>query len=147
MIINGLPLPPEFVISAQQGTFRRKQGSWQLRQDVDAWGLPLETDIAEVCEDEIRILAETNKLSRNFPPDGLDGLDGPDPCAGMAGFIPYIIDFSKVVCFGVGGENDPFCFDYRASENAPEIIWWEDAYWRRVAPDWTSFAALFNLTE
>ena len=147
MNINGLVLPAKFVISIQQGTFRRKRGSWQLLQDVDAWGLPLETNLDKVYEAETHILTETDKLTHDFPPDGLDGLDGPDPCEDMPGFIPYITDFSKIVCFGISGEDAPFCFDYRANDPSPEVIWWEDAFWRRVAPDWASFVALFDLTE
>ena len=147
MIVNGLILPHEFIISVQQGTFPRARGSWQLIQDIDAWGLPLETNLDKVYEDGTRISVETDRLTRDFPPDGLDGFDGPDPCEDMPGFIPYITDFSRIICFGVGSEDNPFCFDYRANAQTPEVIWWEDAFWRRIAPDWVSFAALFDLTE
>ena len=142
-MINGLALPAEFVVSVRQAMFRRKQGCWELIQDTDAYGLPLETDLTRVYEDEHHILEETQKLTRDFPPDGLDGSD---PSEDMPGFIPYITDFSKIVCFGVSGEDAPFCFDYRADARSPGIIWWEDAFWRRVAPDWVSFITLFDLS-
>ena len=58
--------------------------------------------------------------------------------------IPYIADFSQVVCFGFGSEGDPYCFDYREDRDQPSIIYWADAYWRRVAPD---FETLLTLIE
>ena len=144
MVINGLPLPLEFVASVQQDMFRRKQGCWELIQDTDAYGLPLETDLTSVYKDELHILEQTQRLTRDFPPDVLDG---PDPSEDMPGFIPYITDFSQIVCFGVSGEDAPFCFDYRANDQSPEVIWWEDVFWRRIAPHWASFIALFDLTQ
>ena len=50
MTINGLALPEAFVIDIQQGILRRSRGSWQLLNDVDAWGKPLETGLDEVFE-------------------------------------------------------------------------------------------------
>ncbi len=137
-------MPAAFVTAARQGTLHRERGSWQLRRSADAWGWPLETELSEVYADEGRIVAETRRLARDFP---AHQFDGPDVSEGEPGFIPYIDDFSEVICFGVAGDGAPFCFDFRADQVSPGVIWWEDAFWRRVAPDWASFAALFDLGE
>ena len=144
MTVNGLILPAPFVAAAQQGMFRRERGSWKLLRDVDAWGLPLETEMGEVFEEETRIVQKTERVAQDFPPEEFDG---PDVSENLPGFIPYVTDFSKIVCFGVSGAGDPFCFDFRSALQSPEVIWWEDAFWRRIAPDWPSFAALFDLAE
>ena len=143
MTINGLALPADFVTAVSQGALRRSRGCWQLLDDLDAWGQPLQMEIGEIFEDIECLEKETKGLTRDFPSDPLDGADISE---NEPGFVPYIIDFTKVVCFGVSGEDAPLCFDFRADLQNPEVIWWEDAFWRRIAPDWTSFAALFNLT-
>ena len=143
MEINGLKLPHLFVEAIREGMLRRDIGSWELRDDVDAYGNPLESDLKGVYEDVETIARETEELPEYYAPDGFYG--EPSEWENTPGYIPDIVDFSKIVCFGISGDGAPFCFDFRDDESNPSIIWWDDAYWRRVAPDFASFLKLFDL--
>ena len=78
-------------------------------------------------------------------PDGYYG--EPSEWQNEPRFIPDIVDFSKIVCFGMSADGAPFCFDFRDNLEQPSVIWWADAYWRRVAPDFDSFVALLDLDK
>lgn len=93
-------------------------------------------------EKSIATLAE---LPKHFAPDGFYG--EPSVEADAPGYIPDIVDFSKIVCFGISGDGAPFCFDFRDNESNPSVIWWDDVYWRRVAPDFASFLELFDISR
>ena len=144
MEINGLKLPVSFVEAIHNGNLRRKIGSWLLREEVDAYGNKLESELGEIYESEDALIQETNLLPKHFAPEYFVE---PSEWQNEPGFIPDIIDFSKIVCFGMSGDGAPFCFDYRENLEEPSVIWWADAYWRRVAPDFDSFVALFDLDK
>lgn len=124
MEINGLQLPAKFIRDIQEGKFQRVIGSWNLRKEVDAYGNHLETDIGDVYENSESITCETNDL-KGFSPYVLDE---PNEWQNELGYIPYISDFSKIVCFGMSGDGAPFCFDYRDNLEKPSVIWWDDAW-------------------
>ena len=142
MEINGLKLPNSFVEVIHNHTLRREIGAWWLRE-VDAYGNHLDSDLGEIYETEDSIIQETKLLSKHFASDGYYG--EPSEWQNEPGFIPDIVDFSKIVCFGMSGDGAPFCFDYRVNLEKPSVIWWADAYWRRVAPDFDLFVALLDL--
>jgi hypothetical protein len=143
MQIRGLTLPREFVGCIESGILRRARGSWQLRELHDAYGNPLETELGEVYETPERIQRESDLLPQHFQ---LDVADLPDAFSSAPGFIPYITDFSRIIAFGIAGDGAPFAFDYRDSAE-PSIIWWDDAYWRRVAPSFSEFLSLFHVEQ
>ena len=143
MTINGLKLPRLFVEAIRERVLRRGIGSWELREEVDAYGNPLESELGEVYEDFETIARETKELPKYFAPDGF--YSEPSEWENAPGYIPDIVDFSKIVCFGLSGDGAPFCFDFRDDKDNPSIIWWADSNWRRVAPDFASFVRLFDL--
>lgn len=145
MIINNLKLPISFVETLQKETLRRNIGCWDLREEVDAYGNHLESDLGELYETEDALIRETNLLPKGFEPNSYYG--EPSESQDEPGFIPDIVDFSKIICFGISGDGAPFCFDYRDNLNEPSIIWWDDVYWRRIAPDFDSFLVLFDLSN
>ena len=51
------------------------------------------------------------------------------------------------MCFGMSGDGAPFCFDSRERGTEPRVIWWDDVYWRVVAPDFASFLSLLDLQD
>ena len=104
----------------------------------------METEIGDVYEDTKSITRETNNLSEGFPPYALDE---PNEWENKPGYISYITDFSKIVCFGMSGDGADFCFDYREDANNPNVIWWDDVYWRRIAPNYDSFIVLFDFSK
>lgn len=141
MQIRGMTLPRPFIDCVQSGTLRRDQGSWQLTDGRDAYGNPLETELGQIYETAEQIQRESALLPRDFPPDLADL---PDEFASAPGFIPYITDFDRVLTFAMSGDGAPYCFDYRESAD-PSIIWWDDAYWRRIAPSFSPFLSLFHV--
>jgi hypothetical protein len=145
MEINGLKLPASFVQDIQERKFQREFGVWELKQDFDAYGNKLETEIGDVYDNSESLVRETNSISKYFPPDAI--CDEHNEWENEPGFIPDINDFSQVVEFAVGGDGSPFCFDYRDDTNNPSIIWWADAYWRRIAPNYKTFIELFDFSK
>jgi hypothetical protein len=62
------------------------------------------------------------------------------------GALPYISDYSKILCFGQGRTDEPFCFDFRDNLQEPCVIFFDDCYanWRRVAPNFEAFIGLYR---
>ncbi|WP_164918633.1 SMI1/KNR4 family protein [Photobacterium chitinilyticum] len=141
MKIRNLNLPQEMITAIQTGLLQRDVGSWRLKSDCDSYGQLLETELGEFFDSDNSIINATNQLSSDFVIDGVYG-DGtlPDyPCA-----IKDITDFTHIICFGLAGDGSPFCLDYRSSFDEPSVIWWDDIYWRKVAPNFKEFLALFD---
>ena len=113
-----------------------------MREELDAFGNRLETELGEFLETEAAMEQATDDLSRHFKADGCYGESGEE--AEPDG-IPDIVDFSRIVCFGSSGDGAPFCLDYRADPEHPRIIWWDDDHWRVVAPDFEAFLRLFEI--
>jgi len=144
-VINGLTLPRAFVEDTAIGRFKRARGSWQLRQECDAYSNPLETELGKVYATAEAIQEQTARLPRDFEPGNFYGTRSADNADGAPGFIPDITDFSWIVCFGISGDDAPFCFDFRDDPNHPSVVWWDDWYWRRIAPDYEAFVGLFDI--
>lgn len=144
MEINCLKLPPLFVQAILSGQLKRAAGSWQLKTPLDFYGNRLETEIGNVFDDEKTIFIETERLLEHFV---VDGCYGDDSYEQEPGFIPDVTDFSRVVHFGVSGDGSPFCFDFRENEEEPSVIWWDDVYWRKLAPSFQAFLDLFQIDE
>jgi hypothetical protein len=124
------------------GRLRRERGSWPLREEQDAFGQRLETELGEFLETEAAIEQATDVLSRDFKAHDFYGEAHQEA---EPGGIPDIVDFAGILCFGSSGDGAPFCLDYRANPEHPRIIWWDDAYWRVVAPDFDTFLRLFEI--
>ena len=144
MRVRGFTLPSEFVSCVTSGQLRRERGCWDLREDRDAFGNHWESSLGEVFETAYDIQRESDLLSKYFPPD-INRL--PEMFSDAPGFIPYIFDFSHILTFANSGDGALFCFDYRDHDIEPSIIWWDDAYWRRVAPSFKEFLSLFDVKQ
>jgi hypothetical protein len=148
MIVNGLKLPPSFTEFVQEHGY----SDWHLKEDIDAYGYPLEAHFVPLDHLET-IAARTAELAQDFGPPDLSGyspeiqakvraeLDTVPP-----GFVPEITDFSKIVQFGTSPTGEPFCFDFRENSQEPGVICFpdRDARWRRIAPDFETFIRLFE---
>ena len=145
MTVDGFRLPASFLEAIASGSLRRKVGSWQLSSDRDAFGQKLETELGEVYDALDTVKGESAELPHGFEANGAYG-ESLEELAGP-GAIPDIVDFRGVVCFGESGDGAPFCFDYRGGAAEPRVIWWDDVYWRVVAPDFASFLSLFDLKD
>ena len=122
------------------------RGSWQLKRDIDAYGNMLETELGTVYTSVDSITSESKSLPDHFQPDGYYGRPSPGQ-ESMPGYIPDITDFSQVVCFGIAVGGEQFCFDFRDDVASPCVTWWDDIYWRRIAPDFLSFVDLFDFAS
>ena len=144
MTVNGHRLPDSFFRALASGALSWEVGSCPLRSGRDAFGQPLETELAEVYATPEAIERATAELPAGFEPNGVYGESHPEMAG--PGALPDIVDFAGIVCFGAAGDDAPFCFDYRGSAE-PRVIWWDDVYWRVVAPDFDGFLALFELPD
>jgi hypothetical protein len=143
MIVKAFKLPEPFLRMAPHIPSNHLMG-WELKDYVDAYGNPFESELTEFYPDQVSILRATDELPKYFQPDGEYGEPG-SPGEKEPGFIPDVVDFSKILCFGVDGGDAPFCLDYRDDVENPSVIYWADAWWRRVAPDFASFIALYDV--
>ena len=143
MVVNGLKLPAGFVSALNTGAL---QTAWRLNKDRDAYGNRLETELGDVYGDMENIARETVAVVAGFPAD-LMLLEATPEEEAQPGYIPYITDFSKILCFASSGGGEVFCFDYRDDPEIPSVIYWDDSFWRRLAPDFDSSFALFDLTQ
>lgn len=138
-------LPPLFLRYIERIQSGNNIWSVKFKSDVDAYGFYFEVDYIEIFDLET-IVCETRDLPIGFEPDGCYGeSDEEDERRDNPGFIPDIIDFTKIVCFGDGGDASPFCFDFREDMQNPSIIWWADDLWRRIAAVYETFRALLIL--
>jgi hypothetical protein len=146
MIVGRWKLPKLFVEMCESDKFSRETGSWDLINDIDAYGNPLETDLGTVYATKGEIIDESAMLPQHFRSDGYYGTPTPDEQT-LPGYISDILDFSGIVCFGTAGSGEQFCLDYRDDSGSPSVIMWDDNYWRRISPDFESFVKLFTFTE
>ena len=147
MEINGLNLPATFVKDLQSGRLLRESGCWDLIENKSAYGKPLETELCDIFADLDRMQKATNDLEKHFSDMKEEDIDDPvKTYDALYGAIPYIWDFSKVICFAEAGDGSPFCFDFRENEQEPKVIWWADDFWQRVAPNYETFIRLFKTT-
>lgn len=145
MIVNDLTIPDSFAAALASKQLKRAKGSWQLRKEQDCYGHLLETEIGQVHDTVKKIEAATESLAVQFQPNEYYG-KSTEALAGP-GFIPDILDFSQLLCFGIAGGGEPFCFDYREDAFEPSVIWWDDVYWRKIAPDFDRFIFLFKIPK
>jgi hypothetical protein len=140
MVVKGLQLPEAFVRVVNDGGLEANDYSDDL-DPVDAYGNPWSPDLVTYInpaniEENNRLMEKNGRMDPNEPPPS-----SPEHCPG---FIPYIDDYSQIVCFGENGMGEPYCFDFRENPEKPSIIQWYDVYWRRVAPDFETLLTLLD---
>lgn len=142
MTVNGLPLPAGLikVLHDTGGEW----GQWEFKQSTNAYGDPFDADFEMSSLD--RIIEETTELPGWLEPYAYDETEPLDTIP-IPGFIPDVKDYSKIVWFGKTGSGEPFCLDYRESLQQPKVIFRQDGYWRRAAPDFDTFWALLETEQ
>jgi hypothetical protein len=145
MVVNRLKLPESFVRFIHES----EAGPWYPKVEVDAYGQPFDATDFEAFGRLEWIEQHTADLAQYFgvghlPADEVQRWTEKE--RDSPGFIPYISDFSRIVQFGRSGSGEPFCFDYRENLKEPSVIHFDDrgSHWRRVAPNFRTFIALFE---
>jgi hypothetical protein len=136
MTVNNLPLPDTLVRFLNEG-----QIQWMQKGKIDVYGKEFDLRDLELFPDLETIEVETAELHKRFKP-GYEKEAGGLPDS--LGFIPYILDFSKIVAFAPVPTGDIFCLDYRGNLQQPSVVFWHDVFWRGVAPSFDSFIDLFE---
>jgi hypothetical protein len=150
MKVNSLKLPTQLaqLINSGRAAWVAGLPNWMLKEERDAFGHPWETgNELELYSDLAKIKTETDYLPVEFKLANRTSEEidrGNAFSAREHGFIPFIIDFSKIIRIGRNGEGHACCLDYRSDLEKPSVIFWDDYYWRRVAPDFDTFMRLFD---
>ncbi len=144
MNVRGLTVPPLLVAMIDDGSLRRERGSWQLSEDFDAYGNFWESELGHVHASAAEIEKASALLPQHFPSEEAEEIDD---WVTWPGHIPYIVSFGAILEFAISGDGAPFCLDYRDDILEPTVIWWDDTYWRRVAPTFSEFIGLFDLSS
>jgi SMI1/KNR4 family protein SUKH-1 len=161
VIVNGLKLPAAFValIDRPQPIVwwipkgGRKRWIYKGGEDGLYWIPTSDTDSDDGLESLLLLWSlteveeKTNRLPvafhiAEYTPEEIAKMDARS--AHKPGFLPFITDFSQIVRFGSMGEDEDCCFDYRENGDEPSIIRWNEAYWRREAPNFDAFISLFD---
>ena len=144
MTVNGLTLPAAYLADFASGKLTPKTLAFPLLENKNAFGDSIETEL-DVCFGDAQTIAEeTATLQRDFDISPEEDAKYIEVCGLSPGEISTIFDFSRILCFARAADDAPFCFDYRENSSEPSVLWWADAYWQRVAPDYASFVALFD---
>lgn len=141
IVINGLQLPEKFCDFAFKYKDSEGYCNLRLKKEIDCFGKHLECELAQIYPNEQELSQHTNLLSQYFVADGDYGEPGnkvSDPES-----IEDIIDFKKIVCFGIAGDGSQYCFDFRENRDTPSVIWWEDDHWRKISNSFEEFISLF----
>jgi hypothetical protein len=150
MTVNGLQFPASFAEFYEENRY----SNWDLKENVDAYGNPLETGF-EPLDTVERMEEDTAGLARYGPPDlstyspEIQKRVSEELETMRPGFLPVITDFSKIVCFGRTSAGEPFCFDFREDARESSVIHFDDRYarWRKIAPNFDAFISLFERYE
>lgn len=148
MVVNGLTLPASFeqFISRPNASYT----DWLPKENRDAYGNDWRTFPMEVFTDpanmdgwsaalpgDLRVASETEEqvAERNAA------------AADRPGFIPWITDFSRIIQFAKNSTGEAYCFDFRDDPQRPSVIYLNEWYWWRVAPDFDTFESILELYD
>jgi SMI1/KNR4 family protein SUKH-1 len=145
MEVYGFQLPAAFVQLQRDIRERNLDSIWVQKNRVDAFGRPWEVSDITFADAIEEIKEDIDFLRQCFRQGGFHQIE---QARNAPGFVADFTDVSKLVWFGRMATGDPYCFDFGNDPEKPSIIFWETApgfcYWRRVAPDFESFIALFQ---
>jgi hypothetical protein len=115
-----------------------------LRDNVDAYGHPWENFGLILYTDPEFIAEETCQLKRMFREEHRFQQD--EAFRSQPGFIQDFTGVDNYVRIGGGNTGEPYCIDFGADSEEPSVVSWPtiDGYWRRVAPNFETFIALFS---
>jgi hypothetical protein len=148
-VVNGLTLPADYVPFVMRS---EHASDWRFKGAVDVYGRPCAPQffpyrtLEETVEETLGLTDSFSpRYSRLHTPEAAE-LDRARCEAKLPGFLPDIVDFSKIAWFGRTATGSPVCFDFRESILEPSIIYWPDRYchWRRVAPNFPALVALLE---
>jgi hypothetical protein len=140
MVVNGFELPAAFVQLCEAIRRGEAPKDWGLRENVDAYGQPWEVPDLSIYRDLEEIQSETDALLNMFLHEGR--FEQSPAYANQPGFIADFTGVANFVWFGRASDGSPYCFDFGTDPKEPSVVHW-DGYWRRVAPNFESFIALF----
>jgi hypothetical protein len=142
MQVKGFQLPAAFVQLCEATRSGQMPDEWALKETVDAYGHTWENSGLLIDADLESISRETTQLERMFLKE--DRFQQREACRDEPGFIQGFSSLSEIVQFGRSDTGEPYCFDFGGSSRQPSVVTWGDGcYWRRVAPSFESFIALF----
>jgi hypothetical protein len=140
--IAGLPVPDLYLRAVRISSFAGDE-PFETRGGADAYGHPLTLSIVQMYQEPADLIRATTRVAIGFEPDAWYGARTP----AITGAISDIVDFSRILCFGVSAEGEPFCFDFRDELESPSVICWDGnaMVWRRIAPDVEGFLRIFEI--
>jgi hypothetical protein len=140
MVVNGSELPAAFVQLCAVIQRGEAPEEWVLRENVDAYGRPWQNCGLMIYLDLDIIAEETRNMVELFQEEGFVAQHEED--RDKPGFVQDFTDIANYVRFGTSNAGDMYCFDFGGDPKEPSVVHW-DGYWRRVAPNFESFIALF----
>jgi hypothetical protein len=154
MVVNGFELPTAFVQFCEAIRRGEAPDVWELKKDVDAYGHPWHVVDLRIIWDPERMQEFTDIISEGFLDEGRFEHDFEEPLEqgrrepppggwpGAPGFIEDFTGVANFIMFADTTSGYPLGFDFGADPKEPSVVTW-DQYWRRVAPNFTAFMALF----
>jgi hypothetical protein len=143
MVVNGFEIPEAFLQLSEAIERGEAPNEWDLKEHVDAYGHPWDVfDLRLNFRDQESLQSNTDWISEAFLEE--DRLQHYPDCANQPGFIAEFTGVANFVWFGSSTTGEVFAFDFGSDPKEPSVVYWDDnGYWRRVAPNFESFIALF----
>jgi hypothetical protein len=143
MVAIGFELPATFVQLCEAIRRGEAPDEWELREDLDAYGHPFRIPNLMLFTKVDRIARQTCAMASEFRVE--DGFEWSEEERRRPGFIQDCTAVDKFVQFGKSDTGEPVCFDFGADPQEPSVVTWthSDCYWRRIAPNFTTFMELF----
>jgi hypothetical protein len=144
MIVNGFRLPKAFVQLCEAIQRGEAPVYWELKDEVDAYGHPWTNFGLVLFTDPDRIAQETRTMDWRFRED--QRLQQHEEARDEPGFIQDFSGVANYVQFGTSNTGEAYCFDFDGAPREPSVVTWPElnCYWRRVAPNFDAFMALFG---
>jgi hypothetical protein len=154
MVVGGFELPAAFVQLCEATSREEMPYEWELKANVDAYGQPWDPCNLIIHCDPEQIQSDTELLSNMFDEGRfqhgveLPEEERPEPPPEGWPVAPGVIedeDFTGVanfVWFASAIDGMVYCFDFGMNPKEPSVVFW-DGCWRRVAPNFETFMALF----
>jgi hypothetical protein len=143
MEVNGFRLPADYAQLCEASQRGEAPDEWVLRDNLDAYGHPWENAGLVLYEDPELMAVETRALERMFREEDRFQHDE-EMCRNEPGFIEDFTGIDHYLRIGVSNVGEVYCLDFGADPKEPSVVYWDgEGYWRRVAPDFRSFIALF----
>jgi SMI1 / KNR4 family (SUKH-1) len=134
MVVNGFELPRAFVLLCEAIRRGEAPKEWKLKENVDGYGRPWKVA-------DLRVICDTQEIQRETDEE-VDGFLHKGRWQHLPEDAEQPSSIACFVFFAHSTDGLVYAFDFGTDGKDPSVVHWY-GHWRRVAPNFASFIALF----